>query len=122
MKNVFTILGLLLATFSFSQSNNLIGSDANSEFEISNLEISVTVDSAEEVESTFKTEDIKEILKQLDGEEDVTFKITCNGDMMSNGVKSKMSYMIKGNTKKTDAFLKLIEKMRNGAINYYKNK
>ena len=41
---------------------------------------------------------------------------------MSNGVKSSMSYEIKGNTSDKKTFLESIKKLREAAIKYYKSK
>jgi hypothetical protein len=120
MKTVFTILGLLIATVGFSQSN--LDGNVTSNLDISDLNISVTVDSAEEVESTFKVKDIKELLAQNIDIQNITFEIICNGEYMSNGEKSTLSYKVNGNTKDAKSFLKTIKKMRKAAINYYKNK
>ena len=44
MKTVFTLIGLLIATVSFGQTNNLSGKINSDEVKISDLKISVTVD------------------------------------------------------------------------------
>ena len=119
MKTVFTILGLFIATVGFSQSN--LDGNVTSHLDISDLSISVTVDSAEDVESTFKMKDIKELLTQNVDVKNVTFEIICNGEYMSNGEKSTLSYKVNGNSKDSKSFLKAIKKMRKAAINYYKN-
>lgn len=122
MKLVFTIFTLLLTTFSFSQSEDIELEITEHNLKVSDLNVSVTVDSAEEVESTFKVNDIKELLKETTDLENMTFEIICNGDQMSNGKKSTLSYKVHGNSDDVNGFLKSIKKMRKAAIKYYKNK
>lgn len=119
MKNVFTILGLLLVTLSFSQSKNLKGIIKNDEVQINNLSILVTVDSAEEVESIFNMNDVREILETLVDNQEVSFEIICNGNLMTNGEKSTLSCKVNGKSDNIDLFLKSVKKMRQAAINYY---
>ncbi len=122
MKTVFTILGLLVATVNFSQAQNLEANVTTQDTKIINLSVSVTVDSAEEVESTFNMKDIKKILNEVEGNEDLSFEITCNGEEISNGVTSKVSYRVTGNSSDTKGFIKSIKKIRKAAIKYYDNK
>lgn len=123
MKKIITVLSLLIATVSFAQTN-LTGNAkaANGEIKIEKFSIEVIIDSLEEAESTFKTEDIMELLEMSDENEELSLKIVCNGETMSNGKKSNMSYTVKGNTNDKDGFIQNAEKIRNAAINYYKNK
>lgn len=114
MKLVFTILSLLLTTIGFSQSE--------SNLKVNDLSVSVTVDSVEEVESTFKVEDIKELLKESVDVEEMSFEIICKGKMMSNGKKSTLSYKVHGSSDDVNGFLKSIKKMKKAAIKYYQNK
>jgi len=123
MKNLITVLTLLITTLTYSQTNLIESVNKTpGEVKLENVSITVTVDSAEEVESVLKMEDIKQLLDESAENEAITFKITCNGNRMSNGKKSHMSYTVKGNTDDRAGFLKSVEKMRNSAINYYKNK
>nr|WP_321245791.1 hypothetical protein [uncultured Psychroserpens sp.] len=122
MKTVFTILGLLIATVSFSQTKNLEAQVITQDTKITDLSVSVTVDSAEEVESTFKMKDIKKILSEMEDNGEISFEIICNGDEMSNGTKSTLSYRVNGNANDMKGFLKSIKKIRKAAIKYYDNK
>lgn len=122
MKNVFTILMLIITTASFSQSKNLEGDVAIEDVKFQDLKVSVEVDSAEDIESTFKVEDIKEILGDTGKNQKLQFEIICNGEKMSNGVKSSLSYKIEGNTNELKSFYKNVKKIRRAAINYYRNK
>jgi hypothetical protein len=89
---------------------------------VENMSIEVTVDSADDLESTFQVEDIIEILGDLSEDETISFKIICNGKKMSNGIKSHVSYKVDGNSNELDAFITTVEKVRTAAINYYNNK
>jgi hypothetical protein len=126
-KNVIICLALLILSFGFSQSHSMkndINAEAtyiNEEIKLKNVSIEVTVDSAEEIKSTFTTKGIKELLDDTDEGEDISFKIICNGVKMSNGSKSHASYEVKGNTDNKKQFLKSIKKIRKAAIKYYHN-
>ena len=123
MKNR-VIIGLLLlcSITGFSQSLTTNGVVVKEVTKVENMSIAITVDSAEDLESTFKVENIKEILEDLGEDETISFKVTCNGKKMSNGVKSHISYKIDGNSDDTEGFLKSVEKIRTAALNYYNNK
>ncbi|WP_040281244.1 hypothetical protein [Psychroserpens damuponensis] len=122
MKTVFTFLGLLIATVNFSQAQNLEAQVTTQNAKITNLSVSVTVDSAKEVEETFKMKDIKNILNEVENNEQVSFEIICTGDNKSNGTKSTLTYRVKGNSNDPKGFLKSIKKIRKSAIKYYDNK
>ena len=122
MKNLITSLALVITMLGFGQTRSINGVVAEEQPKLEDVSVTVTVDSAEEIESTFQVEDIKEILESTDKNETVTFKIICNGRKMSNGEKSHMSYSVEGNSNKPEAFLKSVEKIRTSAINYYNNK
>ena len=122
MKNLITGFALLVAVLGFSQSKSTSGMVVKETVRVNNVAVVVTVDSADDIESTFKVEDFREILELSDDGEVVSFKIICNGDKMSSGVKSHVSYKIEGNSNDKEAFLFGIEKIRTAAINYYNNK
>lgn len=122
MKNVFKILMLLVVTVSFSQTNIADEEVTIDDVKISNINVSVTVDSAEDIVSTFNVKDIKELLELSEQNEPLSFEIICNGDKMSNGKNTTLSYRVKGNTNDSKDFLKSVKKVRKAAIKYYKNK
>ncbi|MFK7781321.1 hypothetical protein [Psychroserpens sp.] len=122
MKLGVTIFTVLFTLFSFSQTEGVDSKITESNLEINDLSVSVTVDSAEEVESTFKIKDIKNLLKESVDVENVSFEIICNGDVMSNGEKSTLTYKVNGDSNDIDGFLQSVKKMRKAAIKYYKNK
>lgn len=122
MKTVFTFLGLFIATVTLSFAQEVKGQITMDDIELKDLKISVTVDSAEEIKEVFKVGDIKELLEEVSTNEDVTFELICNGDLMSNGKMSSLTYKIDGNTNNIKDFLKRVRQIRKGAINYYNNK
>ncbi|MFP4847004.1 hypothetical protein [Winogradskyella sp. PE311] len=122
MKNLITSLALVVTILGFSQSKSINGMVVKEMTKVENVSITVEVDSAEEIKETFKIESIKEILESSSDNETIGFKIICNGDKMSNGKKSHISYAIEGNSDDIEGFLKSVEKIRSSAINYYKNK
>jgi len=122
MKNLITCLALLLTTFAFSQSKSINGKIVDDTPKVERVSVTVTVDSAEEIESTFKLENIKEIIESSEDNETMSFKIICNGDKMSNGKKTSMSYKVEGNSNDKESFLKSVKKIRTSAIKYYKNR
>ncbi len=89
---------------------------------VENVSVIVTVDSAEDIESTFNIEDIKQIIESSATNEVVSFKIIGNENYRSNGNKSSLSYRVEGNSNDLESFLIGIEKIRTSAINYYYNK
>jgi hypothetical protein len=122
MKNVITSLALLVTLAGFSQlkSTNTIITEET--VKVNSVSVAITVDSAEDIESSFKVADIKDVLDLSDDNEIVSFKLTCNGEKMANGVKSQVSYQIEGNSDDKKSLLLSIEKIRIAAINYYKSK
>ena len=122
MKNLVTILVLLISTYSIGQDNSINGDVSIEDIKIQGLSVSVDVDSAEEIESTFKIKDIKEILNSVSENEEISFEIVCNGEEMSNGKKSHVSYKVDGNSNDINSFLKRVKKIRKAAIKYYKAK
>lgn len=124
MKKLMTSLCLFVIALSFGQtgSKSLQSTTQIEKPELNSIAIQVQVDSAEDLENTFNIEDLKEVFALSAEDQDITLKIICNGEPMSNGVKSSMSYKIKGNTSDIDSFLKQAEKIRNGAIGYYNSK
>ncbi len=119
MKKLFTILSLSLGALTFAQENDIHVSYSENNFQDVTMEI--TIDSAEELESTFQVEDVKELL-ELTGGKSATFKLTCRGELMSNGKPSTMSYEIEKGDMSEKEFIKMVKKIRKAAIKYYDNK
>ncbi|WP_435412250.1 hypothetical protein [Psychroserpens mesophilus] len=122
MKTAFTILFLFLATISVAQSQNSHHSKKIQVTKVTDFKISVVVNSLNEIKRTFTMNDIKDILNDLPENENVSFEMICNGKEMSDNKKSSVSYKVMGNVDDRRGFLKTIEKVRQGAINYYKSK
>lgn len=122
MKTVFTFLGLFIATITLSFAQEVKGQITMDDIQLRDLKISVTVDSAEEIKEVFKVGDIKELLEEMSANEDVSFELICNGEAMSNGKMSSLTYKIDGNTNNIKEFIKGVREIRKGAINYYNNK
>ena len=122
MKSSVTIFFLLLTIMSYAQPLNFNNSQLVQVTKVSDLKISVTVDSVEDIESTLKIKDIRQSVNQVNDYENVSFEIVCQGEQMSNGKNSKLSYRINGNTEDVKGFLKSVKIIKKAAINYYKNK
>ncbi|MDO1502534.1 hypothetical protein Q2T40_20555 [Winogradskyella maritima] len=123
MKTIITSLAIFMTAFTFGQT--LTGNAKKTtlkDAKVTDFKIEVTVDDAQELESTFKVEDFREILNESEPGEAVTFKLTCNGRVLDNGVKSHVSYKIEGNTNNIDDFLEGVKKVREAGIKYYNKK
>lgn len=105
----------------FSQSK-VLEKEYDVEVKVESVDFVVNVDSAEELESTFKVEDLKTIFKDSNNDESISLKIVCNGEKMSNGKNSTLSYKIDGNANNMKEFMKGARKIKRAAIKYYKNK
>ncbi|MCC1483824.1 hypothetical protein [Winogradskyella immobilis] len=124
MKKLMTALALIVVTISFAQTKNLKGDMkiSDKKVEIERMSIHVTVDSEEDLKSTFTVNDIEDIFDDVKDGEDISFKITCNREKTENGLKSNISYSIKGNSNNKKEFLKGVETIREKAIKCYKSK
>ena len=122
IKLVASAVVICLALGVYGQSKITNGKVDINDIKIENFSIKVEVDSAKELESTFKVEDFEEILSQTQPNEEITFELKCNGKKMTNGTNSSMSYTIHGNTNEKKKFLAGVEKVKNSAIKYYNSK
>lgn len=122
MKNVFTIITVFVTLMGFSQNDNTETSITKSEGRLNDLKISVNVDSAEDIEATFKVNDLKDILKDVKEDESLSFEIVCLGEGVKEGTTTSLRYKVEGNSDDVKQFLKSIKKVRKSAINYYNNK
>lgn len=114
------ILFIFSTTIGFSQSKSPKGLVVNEMVKVESMAIKVSVDSAEDLESTFKLDDLNKILNESKENQIISFEIICNGEKMSDGVTSYLSFKIQGNSDEPEEFLKKLEKVRIAAINYYK--
>ena len=119
MKKLFTILGLSVGLLSFAQLNSLKVSYADNEFE--DVVMDVVVDSAEDLNDTFRVDDLKDLL-ELTGGQSATFTLTCRGEMMSDGERAELKYKVEKGEMSEREFLKMVKKIRKAAIAYYQNK
>lgn len=118
----FVMSLVVLMSFSVCSQSKDIELEYDAEVKIESVAFVVTVDSAEELESTFKIEDLKTFFDNSSSDESISLKIICNGELMSNGNKSTLSYKIYGNAKNMKDFMKSARKIKRAAIKYYKNK
>lgn len=116
------IMMLCFTGFAFGQNKTTKGLFAKDALKVENISVVVTVDSAEELESTFNLEDFKDLINETGENEELSFKIICNGDLMKNGKKSSLSYEVKGDAADLDNFLERVWSIREAAVNYYNNK
>ena len=122
MKHLITILSLFVLSQGFSQNDKANKNTSFETIKIENVTIEVNVDNVDDIETTFSLDDIKDLLNETQAGEEISFKIVCNGALMSNGEKSSMSFHIEGNTDNKEDFIQNVEKVRTAAINYYNNK
>ena len=118
MKNVVTILGLIVATGAFAQDRNLDVKFQEGQFKEVSMEI--IINSAEDLKDTFKIEDLEELMELTNGKS-AKLKITCRGEQTSNGKYSTKSYQIEQGEMNEKEFLKLVKKIRKSAIKYFNN-
>ena len=121
MKIRITILAIMITAIGFGQVQNRIESadDVNVKVEIKSL--TVTVDSEKDIQS-LKLKDIEDVFKLSDDNTPISLKIICNENESINGVESKMSIEVDGNTNDLKKFIKRVKKIKRVAINYYKEK
>jgi len=125
MKKLILPLLLLIGSLGFSQTKSVEEIEIIKKIEetkVESVDVVVTVDNIEELESTFTINDVKEVFDLSEGKESVSFKLVCNGEVMSSGKKSKMTYIVEGTSDDKETFVQRVEKIRNAAIKYYKNK
>ncbi|WP_438963555.1 hypothetical protein [Winogradskyella sp.] len=125
MKKLILPLLLLIGSLGFSQTKSVEEIEIIKKIEetkVESVDVVVTVDNIEELESTFTIDDVKEVFDLSEGKESVSFKLVCNGEVMSSGKKSKMTYIVEGTSDDKETFVQRVEKIRNAAIKYYKNK
>ena len=122
MKHLIALSLILLPLIGFSQNEKKDSSQIKKQVKFESFDVTVTINSAKELEETFKMEDIIEIINTTDENEELSFKIICNGDTMSNGQKSNLTFKVDGSSDKKENFLEQVEKIRTTAIKYYNSK
>jgi hypothetical protein len=119
MKNALTILALFAMALSFSQAKNLNGTISERNLIVSNMAVSITVDSAEELEKTFKISDIEDFMQSLSENESISIEIVCNTKQDNANMNKSVTYKVNANNR--GDFLKYATKIRNAALAFYNN-
>ena len=114
MKHVIILSLLLIGFLGFAQSD----ASELKNIQLKNLGMKVTVNSAEEIEESIKSEDIRSFAQMTDQKQPIVLKLICKNDKGEN-VSTKLSYKVEGTTENVDGFLHLVEKVKKAAINYY---
>jgi hypothetical protein len=118
MKTLVTILGLSLGSMLFAQKTSMTNAVNHKQIN-QEVTMEVTVDSAEDLEQTFKVQDIIDLMEMAEGSS-ARFKLTCRGERMSNGEFATMSYAIEKGDISDKEFVKMVKQLRKAAIAYYK--
>lgn len=123
MKTLITTCIILFTVIVSAQTQTSKLQNVNfTETHVSNLKIELDVDSLKELENAFNIEKLEKMLEETANKGEVEFKITCNKPAVKpNGVKRKISYNIKSENLETTQFIKMAERIYNGAKNYYLN-
>tara|TARA_R110002049_G_scaffold284235_2_gene464796 strand:- start:1169 stop:1534 length:366 start_codon:yes stop_codon:yes gene_type:complete len=110
---------ILLSNLGHSQSEI-----KNKTTKIEALTIEITIDSSNELESVFKTEDLDELFNVSEDNEDITFRLNCNFKKEKDKLEGHISYTINGNVNEKEMFIKSIKKIKASALKFYnlKNK
>lgn len=122
MKQVFTMLTLLIVTTTFAQSDNLAGiisEEKENTMVVRDLKISITIDSAEDIDKTFSIKDIQDIIEIADADENISFEILLKDKSGKEGVSKSISYKIEGNTDEKDSFIAFVRRIRNASKEFY---
>ncbi|WP_179344171.1 hypothetical protein [Winogradskyella ursingii] len=123
MKYVIVILAVLISTTSFGQSKKINGNVTKDKVvKVENVKIEVSVDSADDLESNFKIEDLRELFKHSSENEAISIKIICNGKKRDDGIESHVSYKVDGNSNDIEGLIKSVEVIRKAAVKYYNDK
>ncbi|MGJ8547934.1 hypothetical protein [Winogradskyella wichelsiae] len=114
LKKVFTCFVLLISVVGYSQSKV-----EDKSVKIDAISIEVTIDSFEELESTFKSEDLDELFKMMDGNEELSFTLNCSFSEDKDNLKGSMTYTVVGSANEKSKFLKNIKKMKATVLKFY---
>ena len=114
LKKVFTCFVLLISIVGYSQSKV-----EDKSVKIDAISIEVTIDSFEELESTFKAEDLDELFKMMDSNEELSFTLNCSFSEVKDNLKGSMTYTVMGRANEKSKFLKNIEKMKATVLKFY---
>ncbi|RCW94047.1 hypothetical protein [Winogradskyella arenosi] len=113
-KKACTYLVLLITVVGYSQSKV-----EENTLKMDGINIEVTIDSVEDLESTFKPEDIDELFKMMTNNEELSLTLNCSFSEVKNNLKGSMTYSVIGRTNEKAKFLKNIEKIKATALKFY---
>ena len=116
----FIIISLLFVNALGVAQSDVNSPEMQSQYNLHDLGMSVTVDSLEELESMTINENIIQLADLASGDEKITFQLTWNYKQLEKGVKFYKSYEVVGQTSEMEALLVLIDKMKDSAIKDYK--
>lgn len=122
MKTFMTTCLIAMASFLYAQHYNLNGEITMENIKTDGMSVSVTVNSASDIEKTFKTNDLKELFEMLGEGEGLSFEMVCESKTAKTSVSKSVSYRAVGNSDEKEEFLKTVGKIRTAAINYYNTK
>jgi len=122
MKTFITTCLIAIVTIYYAQGSNLAGKIKFENVKVNGMSVSVSVDSASDIERTFQITDIKEVLNMTGENQDLTFEITCETQTKNEGVSKSVIYRAKGNSNQKEEFLRIVGKIREASIEYYKSK
>jgi len=107
-------LFLLIPFLGFSQTEI-----EKEQVKVEALGIEITVDSAEELDTIFKEEDLDELFEITEGNEDITFTLNCNFEEAKDKLKGHMTFTIKGKANNKEKLLIDINRAKASAIKFY---
>ena len=119
MKHLIIIGLLIVNSLGFAQNELNSSTETSSKYEIHDLGMSVSVDSAEELKSVLTLESITQFTEMATTDETITFELKCNYKNLNENRTFFKSYKIVGSTGNLNDFLKLIEKTKTSALNDY---
>lgn len=119
MKHLIIIGLLIVNSLGFAQNELNSSTETSSKYEIHDLGMSVTVDSAEELKSVLTPESITQFSEMASTDETITFELKCNYKNLNENRTFFKSYKIVGSTGNLNDFLQLIEKTKTSALNDY---
>ncbi|MEM6516795.1 MAG: hypothetical protein AAF688_11480, partial [Bacteroidota bacterium] len=105
MKTLITTFLLAFTLLSNSQQSQRFGEISMEKIKTEGISVSVTVDSALDIERTFKVKDIEEVFGMLGENEDLSFEMKCETETNKKGVSKSVTYRAKGNSDQKEEFL-----------------
>ncbi|WP_417861067.1 hypothetical protein [Winogradskyella sediminis] len=114
---------IVMSMIGFSQSEHKSKYDRPiAEIEHHALNIVVTVDSLQELQSELILTDFNVLLEEAKAYQNLSFELVCNVKGLSKGYTKSMTLKIESTTENKDYFLSRIKKLKEVAINYYTHK